>query len=248
MKAAKQRGFTLIELLVVIAILAILAALLLPAIQSAKEKARGAQCLSNMRNIVLAIMNFANEHEGYLPKGGACQRNGEFDWTWGGNVISVPTVDPGACQRIEVETGVLWNYVTGEERAGRFGTGRGKKSEWYSSPAKNPYLCPSVGEVGRKRGCSYSINSNLDGTTEYGLNQAKIKQEARCILMVDESENTINDGWFVPTGHENDIRDLKLKHTGGGNLAFCDGHVSWMEESRLLRLMDANSDYFLPER
>jgi len=65
--SSRQRGFTLIELLVVIAIIAILAAILFPVFAKAREKARQSTCLSNARNIGLALMQYIQDNDEYIP-------------------------------------------------------------------------------------------------------------------------------------------------------------------------------------
>ncbi len=74
MARQRSRGFTLIELLVVIAIIGVLIALLLPAVQAARESARAAVCRSNLHNLGIAVANYADTH-GMLPMSGDLARN-----------------------------------------------------------------------------------------------------------------------------------------------------------------------------
>src|SRR5438034_9112528 len=64
----KLRGFTLVELLVVIGIIAVLIAMLLPAINRARQQAASTQCQSNLRQCGLFLFMYANENKGFLPQ------------------------------------------------------------------------------------------------------------------------------------------------------------------------------------
>lgn len=64
-----RRGFTIIELLVVISVIAVLVAMLLPAIKKARDRTRRAVCLNNQRQMVIALMGYMNEHNGWVPPG-----------------------------------------------------------------------------------------------------------------------------------------------------------------------------------
>jgi prepilin-type N-terminal cleavage/methylation domain-containing protein len=90
MNAQTRRGFTLIELLVVIAIIAVLIALLLPAVQAAREAARRAQCVNNLKQLGLAVHNYANSQAEGLPWG-----NGQWWVEWSAHSLLLPFLEQG---------------------------------------------------------------------------------------------------------------------------------------------------------
>ncbi|MFO0888937.1 MAG: DUF1559 domain-containing protein [Isosphaeraceae bacterium] len=89
MQASRRRGFTLIELLVVIAIIAVLISLLLPAVQSAREAARRAQCTNNLKQLGLALHNY-HQAVGSLPWG-----DGPWWIEWSAHTLLLPYIEQG---------------------------------------------------------------------------------------------------------------------------------------------------------
>src|SRR5438128_445993 len=111
---SKPAAFTLIELLVVIAIIAILAAMLLPTLARAKDKAVRAQCQNNVKQITLGMHMYINDFREFLP-----EANWNSPWTWRGWLYDAkpgsppdPTRAPyNANPELAYRSGLLFDYI-----------------------------------------------------------------------------------------------------------------------------------------
>ncbi|HWX21791.1 MAG TPA: type II secretion system protein [Candidatus Binatia bacterium] len=135
-----RRGFTLIELLVVIAILAILAAMLLPALSRAREKAKSAFCLGNLRQWGLATQLYVAGHEDFLPRDG--------------------TPSPS-----DNDTNVGWYIQLPQE----LGLPRYHDMPWRKNPAVEPgrsiWVCPANARRSNTNNLfHYCLNEHVNGT------------------------------------------------------------------------------------
>lgn len=133
---AKRRGFTLIELLVVIAIIAVLIALLLPAVQSAREAARRAQCVNNMKQIGLACHNY-HDQVGVFPPGAVAVPNGAGWGAWSNTNVSWRILILPMIEQNPIYNAVNWQLKNGG--------GNSIATAWYTQISV--YLCPSDGSV-----------------------------------------------------------------------------------------------------
>ena len=151
----RRRGFTLIELLVTISIIALLIALLLPAVQSAREAARRAQCVNNLKQIGLGLHSYHDVHgslprgRAYIPEPGKTGSQSSCD-----SLITDKSFLVGILPF--VEQGAVYNSVN------QLTTIYSKDNRTILAVAIGIYACPSDGDSGRPRE-GYSLANVLDG-------------------------------------------------------------------------------------
>jgi len=208
----KRRGFTLIELLVVIAIIAVLMAILMPALNRVREQGKRAVCLNNLKQLAMVWIMYADDNDDVLVNGAIGYSNS--NQSWGDHTNEVAWVD-----RIErtdwdaalqaIRDGALWPYLK-DVKIYRCPTGRRGEALTYA--------------------IMFSMNA-VCHTEVQGVLGACIKKRAEIhnpappyrIVFIDE-------GWMTPDAYavnyttEQWWDDPPVRHGDGTTLSFADGH------------------------
>jgi len=210
-RETSRRGFTLIELLVVIAIIAILASMLLPALNQAKARANRVLCASNLKQLGMGLFLYADENRGRLPKsfynnGGGYGSLPAYTW----RSLTIPYVGDKAvyfCPSRKED--MTWDPDTNEW--GRSGYGANRVH----------YLWNTTPPTDAMGGCSAShpngqIALSLFAAPTETILLAEIDGATAQVAYMNESHDF---NWVGTAG--------SMRHGGGADFLWADGHVQW---------------------
>ena len=229
----RREGFTLIELLVVIAIIAILAAMLLPALSKAKLKAQGISCLNNLKELQLGITMYTSDNQEAFPEnpGAGTSLN-----AW---VAGVMTWDNSIQPNLQ-------NTNTTLLTAGEIGPYVAKNTGVFKCPADTVLgaLGPRVRSVSMNGfvGDVNNIANNINGQATHDWRRFLKTGDVTTLgavntwVILDECPDSINDGFFSvrmqpdATAKWTDVP--ASTHNGAGGFSFADGHAEirkWLD-------------------
>jgi prepilin-type N-terminal cleavage/methylation domain-containing protein/prepilin-type processing-associated H-X9-DG protein len=219
---ARPAAFTLIELLVVIAIIAILAAILLPVLDHAKQKAWQVDCLNNHKQLALAWCIYKDDNKGTFvfddPAAPTLGATNYPSWVYGNMHMAADATNP-----ILIESGLLYPNVN--------------NVAVYHCPAditanldlenhdRSYSMQPQLAHYNE----GLPVTSSPDYPPMYSEGQIHVTSPATTMVFLDESPVSINDGFFaidiVATAWTTDFP--AYWHTSGCNFSFADGHAEY---------------------
>ena len=218
-------GFTLVELLVVIAIIALLAAILLPAVAQGRKQAKRALCLSNLHQLAVAAHSYTNGHQGYFPIAYFTERKSGLLISYAWDFTTIKDWDSG---RTRVEPGLLWegSTIPKVHQCPSFDRGH----NWLEDPYSG-----------------YNYNTSYIGHGQHEAIPAPARITAvrcpnRCALFGDGeyaagANKFMRAPWRNPGDEQFTGRyagTQGYRHLERTNVAFCDGHA----ETRWQRYTD----------
>jgi prepilin-type N-terminal cleavage/methylation domain-containing protein/prepilin-type processing-associated H-X9-DG protein len=218
----RKPGFTLIELLVVIAVIAVLMAILMPALNRAREQGKRAACLNNLKQMALAWNLYADDNEGKMINGntslGGQNRDGTCWVYWPGRNASEQ-------ERLDgIRRGLLYAYC----------------------PSVKMYKCPTGirGEL-----VTYAIPDSMNGyyhipgaEDQIKTLRSQIKNPTDQIIFLDEGRLS-PASWTIHYDQERWWDQITARHGDGTNFSFADGHSEYWKWSDPRTLDVAKMDY-----
>ncbi len=231
-----KRKFTLLELLIVIAIIAILAALLLPALSAARDKARALSCLNNLKTLGIAMNQYTLNFDDYLiPANNVSSAetpSNDDRYTWWVGILCdlTPYTDDAAMLSRRSSYGLVWGQ------------------HWQPHPPKGDFSCPAA-ELGVQWGgeyfyTHYYLNHPLhggrfNGEAAYALPHyklARVKMPSSAVSLAERGAPTIEKSWNVflsyqGAGSLNYERHGAKGGKGRAGVLYVDGHVAALSQA-----------------
>jgi prepilin-type N-terminal cleavage/methylation domain-containing protein/prepilin-type processing-associated H-X9-DG protein len=201
-----KSGFTLIELLVVIAIIAILASILFPVFARARENARRSSCQSNLKQIGLGWMQYAQDYDETMPSAVDGNPGASYPPNSGWMYYNVFPANTQA-KAFRPELGSLYPYVKSTQIFACASDSQGQTSG-------NSYAANA---------CVFQVGTN---SSRPGKSLAAFEETTKWFLLGEEipsnnPQGSTDDGYMIVSNSFTD------RHLGGTNLLFLDGHVKW---------------------
>jgi len=228
MKSNFKDGFTLIELLVVVAIIAILAAMLLPALSKARERARQAVCMNNLKQIYVAMEMYADDKADFYPP----PYLNEYGNYWSNLLYALYISNRGLVEvgTITTSSGIECSKYT--DYIGYCADGcSGEKGTVFHCPSCKDGALWTTGRLTYP--VSYSMNERLGVDKEHSGKRSRLFYPSRTFMVMD-SNNTKNLYMQASRYYNRSPYPYTVPvHTGGLNILFCDGHVEWKKADAL---------------
>jgi prepilin-type processing-associated H-X9-DG protein/prepilin-type N-terminal cleavage/methylation domain-containing protein len=215
----KRHGFSVIELLVVVSIISLLAALLLPALRQARESARAAVCMSNLRQIGWATQMYLDDYGRYFNYFTA--QGADRLWYFGLESPSNPGGAPGT-RHIDLTQAKLYPYF--------------QKLHGIETCPSYDYRSPLWRQKFDQITYGYGFNIYGLTTNNIGKTPVEIRDVSRIICFADTAQvNTFQppassshpmlEEFYYVSYKTTEPADVHFRHNGHANVLFCDGHV-----------------------
>ena len=224
-RASKMKcGFTVVELLVVIFAIALLAALLLPALAQGKATAKSVACKSNLRQLGIALAGYT-ESEDYYPPLDQEDPGLLGIYGWPAHLLPHLSTNTAVFRCPGTDPEMEWNPAPNGPQPFPFNvTAYSKFSYGYNASGVGPGGWLGLGNAG-----------------EFRLPASKVLAPSEMIAIGDSNGDTVADGeieFRKPPSLQLPLAPPGNRHRGGANIVFCDGHVEWALQTKWVERKD----------